>query len=57
MQALSFAYGSNLCVGRLRGRVPSAVAVGRARLPGRAHRSRCASLPTAPSTGSGGADV
>jgi hypothetical protein len=35
MQTLYFAYGSNLCASRLRGRVPSAVAVGRARLPGR----------------------
>jgi len=35
MQALYFAYGSNLCASRLRGRVPSAVAAGRARLPGR----------------------
>jgi gamma-glutamylcyclotransferase (GGCT)/AIG2-like uncharacterized protein YtfP len=35
MQALYFAYGSNLCASRLRGRVPSAVVVGRARLPGR----------------------
>jgi gamma-glutamylcyclotransferase (GGCT)/AIG2-like uncharacterized protein YtfP len=35
MQALYFAYGSNLCVGRLRERVPSAACVGRARLPGR----------------------
>ena len=35
MQALYFAYGSNLCASRLRGRVPSAACVGRARLPGR----------------------
>ena len=35
MQALYFAYGSNLCASRLRGRVPSAVVVERARLPGR----------------------
>ncbi len=30
---LYFAYGSNMCPGRLRGRVPSATAVGVARLP------------------------
>jgi len=35
MQALYFAYGSNLCASRLCGRVPSAACVGRARLPGR----------------------
>jgi gamma-glutamylcyclotransferase (GGCT)/AIG2-like uncharacterized protein YtfP len=35
MQALHFAYGSNLCSSRLRERVSSAVGVGRARLPGR----------------------
>ena len=35
MQALYFAYGSNLCASRLRRRVASAVVVGRARLPGR----------------------
>ena len=35
MQALYFAYGSNLCASRLCGRVPSAVSVGCARLPGR----------------------
>ena len=31
MQALYFAYGSNLCASRLRRRVPSAACVGRAR--------------------------
>ncbi len=35
MQALYFAYGSNLRASHLRGRVPTAACVGRARLPGR----------------------
>ena len=34
MQALYFSYGSNLSLSRMRDRVASAVAVGRARLPG-----------------------
>jgi gamma-glutamylcyclotransferase (GGCT)/AIG2-like uncharacterized protein YtfP len=35
MQTLYFAYGSNLCSGRMRTRVAGAVTRGRARLPGR----------------------